>query len=160
MREIKFEIKIPNIKFSSERKFQLKAVLSLLVVVGVFIVKQNFDFTFVGALILAYFGLSLIWKLDSRISAALALFFLIATPVLLMLKNDVLAETSAIYAYYFLVITVAQLIFELKTGQIVAKRPVPRTNFALASSPSTKGAGARLVRGVDNFPEQLKRKIV
>ena len=140
MREIKFEIKIPNIKFSSERKFQLKAVLSLLVVIGAFIAKQNFDFTFAGALILIYFGLSLIWRLSGRISASLALFFLIATPILLMFKNDALAETFAIYAYYFLVITVIRLVFELKNSpKIEEKRPV---------------------RPVDNFPGQPKRKIV
>lgn len=160
MREIKFEIPVPAFLGMQKTKDWFKIGLSILWLAVTIFIGINYTFSFVEILILAYFGLALIWKLDSRISASLALFFLVATPILLILKNDVLAETSAIYAYYFLVITVIQLVLELKNGQIVAKAPVPRTNFALASSPSTKGAGARLVRGVDNFTRHPKRKIV
>lgn len=114
MKEISFEIKIPKIKLSAERKWYLKIFLALLVVFGSFVAMQNFDFTFVGTLILIYFGISILWNLESRIAAALALFFLASCPILLILKNDALAETFAIYAYYFLVITVV--------GEIIALR--------------------------------------
>lgn len=114
MKEISFEIKIPKFEFSGQRKFQFKMTLSLLIIIGAFTVRQYFDFTFVGTLILAYFWISLLWGFSSRIAASLALFFLVCTPLLLILKNAALAETFAIYAYYFLIITVIGEIVALK----------------------------------------------
>ncbi len=114
MKEINFEIKVPTFHISSGWQKKLKVALSVLVVVGSFLTWQNFDVTFVGTLILVYFGISLIWSLSSRISASLALFFLVCTPILLAMKNDALAETMAIYAYYFLVITVMSEIWALR----------------------------------------------
>ena len=114
MKDISFEIKIPKLQLSAERKWYLKIFLSLLVIAGSFVAMQNFDFTFVGTLILAYFGISILWNFESRIAAALALFFLVSCPILLMLKNDALAEMFAIYAYYFLVIVVVGEILALK----------------------------------------------
>ena len=118
MKDLAFEIKIPkfNFKFSDQRKFRLKLGLSLAIIAGAFWAKQNFDFTFIGTLILIYFGIAIVWRLTSRIAAGLALFFLASCPVLLALKNENLAETFAIYAYYFLVITVVGEIFSLKRG--------------------------------------------
>lgn len=114
MKEISFEIKIPNIKFSDGRKFQLKVAVSFLIAAGAFIAKQNYDFTLVGTLILAYFGISLLWSLSGRVAGSFALFFLTCVPILLSLKYDALAETFAVYAYYFLVITVVGEIVALK----------------------------------------------
>lgn len=114
MKEISFEIKVPKIRFSGESRFRLKAGLSLAIVIAAFILRQQFDFTFFGTLILAYFGLALLWRLSSRISGAAALFFLALCPILLIFKNDALAETFAVYAYYFLVITVIQELAFLK----------------------------------------------
>lgn len=45
----------------------------------------------------------LIVEWDSRISIAIALLFLISCPVLLILKEEALAERMAIFAYAFLV---------------------------------------------------------
>lgn len=45
-------------------------------------------------------------------SGGLALFFLALCPFLLVFKKDALAEKSAIYAYYFLVISVILIIIE------------------------------------------------
>jgi hypothetical protein len=114
MKEISFQIKIPRIEFPNQRKFQIKVIVSFLIIVGAFIAKQNFDFTSIGTLILIYFGISLLWNLTSRISASFAMLFLISTPILLILKNNVLAETVAIYAYYFLIIAVVGEIIALK----------------------------------------------
>ncbi|MBA4317849.1 MAG: hypothetical protein C0412_05565 [Flavobacterium sp.] len=114
MKDISFEIKIPKFKLSDQRKLRLKLALSVAMVVGAFAAKQYFEHTIVGTLILAYFGLSLLWGWSSRISASGALLFLAGCPALLILKNDALAETFAIYAYYLLVITVVGEIVDLK----------------------------------------------
>lgn len=116
MRDISFEIKIPKLKFSNQRKFQFRVLLSLAIFIGAFFAKQSFEYTVVGTLILIYFGFSIVWCLTSRIAAACALFFLICTPILLFFKSEALAETFAIYAYYFLVITVVNEILLLKRG--------------------------------------------
>lgn len=108
MKEINFELKLPVFKFSSRRRFQIKAALSLLAVAGAFLLGRNFEYTFFGILILAYFGISLIWSVSSRIAAFLALLFLASCPILLSFKKGDLAETFAVYAFYFLVITVFQ----------------------------------------------------
>jgi len=118
MKDINFEIKIPklNLEFSDQKKFRLKVGLSLAIIAAAFGAKYSFDFTFFGTLILIYFGMAIVWKLTSRIAAGLALFFLASCPVLLIFKNESLAETFAIYAYYFLVITVVGEILSLKRG--------------------------------------------
>ena len=116
MKDISFEIKIPKLKFSGQRKFQFKVILSLAIFIGAFFAKQSFDYTIIGTLILIYFGVSIVWKLTSSIAASFALFFLASCPILLIFKNNDLAETFAIYAYYFLVITVANEILSLNRG--------------------------------------------
>lgn len=50
----------------------------------------------------------------SRIAASLALIFLSLSPLLLALKEEVLAEQMSIYAFYFLFMTVLMAIYELK----------------------------------------------
>ena len=47
-----------------------------------------------------------------KFSASCAIFFLALCPFLLWLKKDAIAEQSAIYAYYFLVISVILMIIE------------------------------------------------
>lgn len=114
MKEINFEIKIPKIRFSGVLRGRLKMIFSVLVVAGAFFAKQNFDFTLFGTFILIYFGVSILWNLSSRIPAVFALLFLASCPVLLILKKDALAETFAVYAYYFLVIAVVNEILALR----------------------------------------------
>ena len=57
-------------------------------------------------IILVYALFSILFGLESKIAASVALAFLAVCPVLLIFKKEALAETAAIYAYYFLVITV------------------------------------------------------
>ena len=53
------------------------------------------------------FGLiSVLFGLDMRISAACALILLVLCPFLLVFNQNSFAETTAVYAYYFLVIAV------------------------------------------------------
>ncbi|WP_412732153.1 hypothetical protein [Minisyncoccus archaeiphilus] len=75
----------------------------------------------VGAYYLWGLSSSLLWGLfliflfcawDSRVIASLALMCLSACPVLLHLKMDKTAEEVAVYAYFFLVMTVVLQIFE------------------------------------------------
>jgi hypothetical protein len=51
---------------------------------------------------------------SSRILAVPALFFLIITPFFLIFKKDLWAESSAIYAYYFLIMAVIMGIYEVR----------------------------------------------
>jgi hypothetical protein len=68
-------------------------------------------------LILLYALISFFFILDSRYAAGTALFFLASCPFLLIFKKDALAESVAIYAYYFLIITVLTQIRELKKAK-------------------------------------------
>ena len=113
MKEISFELKLPVFKFSNRRRFQIKGALSLLAMLGAFLLGRNFDYTYPGTLILAYFGISLIWNFSSRIAAFLALLFLVGCPILLSFKKDDLAENFAVYAFYFLIIVVFQEMISL-----------------------------------------------
>jgi len=86
--------------------------ISLIILVLAFALYKNIivlDF-----LILAYALISFLYILDSRLSAGAALVLLASCPILLIAKKDSLAETMAVYAYYFLVITVITQIRELR----------------------------------------------
>jgi len=62
--------------------------------------------------ILAYALVSILFVIESRIAAGIALLFLTSCPILLIFKKEAMAETIAIYAYYFLVITIITQIRE------------------------------------------------
>jgi hypothetical protein len=90
----------------------------------------------IGLAIGAYFlwGLSssLLWGLflvflfcnwDSRVIASLALISLSSCPVLLQMKQDKIAEEMAVYAYFFLVMTVVlQIVEYIREGREEKKR--------------------------------------
>jgi len=63
-------------------------------------------------IVLTYAIASILFIFESRISAVLALVLLASCPFFLMFKKDDIAEVMAIYAYYFLVITVFTQIAE------------------------------------------------
>jgi len=66
------------------------------------------------------FGLiSVLWGLEMRISAGLALILLVLCPILVAFSASGFAETAAIYAYYFLVIAVLTAIGDhLREGRV------------------------------------------
>jgi len=68
---------------------------------------------FWDVIIMLYLSISVLFILDSRYSASLALFFLILTPIFLSMKKDIIAEMFAVNTYYFLVIAVFTQIREL-----------------------------------------------
>ena len=57
---------------------------------------------------------SIIGPISMRILAAIALFFLSIVPFLLVLDREDQAEQYAVYAYYFLVMTVIRGLIELR----------------------------------------------
>ena len=61
-----------------------------------------------------YALISVLYILDSRWSAGVALLYLASCPVLLFLDRGALAESAAVYAFYFLVITVLTQLQELR----------------------------------------------
>lgn len=68
--------------------------------------------------ILAYGLIAVLFIIESRIAAGFALICLAACPFLLIFKQEILAEAMAVYAYYFLIITVLIQIRELKKESV------------------------------------------
>lgn len=91
-----------------ERRVDL-VVLFLGVLLGAF-----FQWNIVEIFIFVIFLWSIVGPLSSRVLAVPALFFLSATPLLLILDREDQAETFAVYAYYFLVMAVIRAIVELR----------------------------------------------
>ena len=91
-------------------KRNVDIVITLVAVgLGVFLGWEN-----VEVMIFSLFIWSVLNPIPSRYFALGALFFLSLTPFMLILKRDVRAEEFAIYAYYFLVMTVIMGIYEMK----------------------------------------------
>ena len=61
-----------------------------------------------------FFVLFLLYEWENRVFGVLALLALAACPILLALKLDDVAEQVAVYAYFFLVMTVALQLVEFK----------------------------------------------
>ncbi len=87
--------------------------------------KQGIILIIISICIGIYLGLSagLLWFLflafaiygwDNRIIGVMAIICLATCPFLLQFKQDVLAEQIAVYAYFFLVMTVVLQIIEYK----------------------------------------------
>jgi ABC-type multidrug transport system fused ATPase/permease subunit len=91
--------------------FIFKHWLKSLIVIIVFIAVAFFV-SWTAAFFLSFFLAFLIMHLDSRVPIAFALIFLVACPFLLLFQYQKWAETTAIYAYYFLVIGVILQIIE------------------------------------------------
>ena len=52
--------------------------------------------------------------ISSRLLAAVAIFFLVLTPIFLVSGKSIIADQLAIYAYYFLIMTVMMGIYEIR----------------------------------------------
>jgi len=84
-----------------------------LIFYDVFWLTKSYDFLFISLL----FFWALIarrFRFESRISALFALGFLALTPVMLLFGYQAYAEKTAVWAYLFLCITVAQQVYETK----------------------------------------------
>lgn len=71
-----------------------------------------FDWNIVEITIFSVFIWSILGPISTRTLAAAALFFLSVVPFLLVLDREDQAEQYAIYAYYFLVMTVIRAVID------------------------------------------------
>ena len=128
-KEIKITIKLPSVEgtkklynflfFHSKRFFlfvindvktkKIRGVV-LLIMVALIFWKLGINAGLLWFLFLSF----LFYGWENRIIAVCALISLASCPFLLSFKKDAWAETMAIYAYYFLVMTVVLQIVEYK----------------------------------------------
>jgi hypothetical protein len=116
------KINLSNIQLLGKQKMNVKIILSFFAVMGVFIAKQYFDFSFIGFFIWIYFGFSLIWKISSRIAIAISFGFFISCFVLSIFNRNDLAEIMAVQTYFFLIIAVVLQIVAFKRGKNIDMR--------------------------------------
>ncbi|MFA5644684.1 MAG: hypothetical protein WC928_04160 [Patescibacteria group bacterium] len=103
-------------------RIKRRAWMKIFIIAVILIFALFKEIDVINFLVLLYALISFLFILDSRYSAAAALIFLAACPFLLIFKKDALAENAAIYAYYFLVITVLTQIIELYRDSRAEKR--------------------------------------
>lgn len=103
-----------NYLYQKLRALSLRTWLKLFLIAISLIFAVYYEIDVIEFLILLFALVSVLFVLDSRYAAGAALVFLIFCPFLIIFKKEALAEVSAIYAYYFLVITVVTQIRELK----------------------------------------------
>lgn len=89
-------------------------LISMAIILSLALFKRTSGVDFI---VLSYALASIFFIFNSRIAAGMALISLIFCPILLLLKKDAWAEIVAIYAYYFLVITVLTQIREMKSNK-------------------------------------------
>ena len=103
-----------EIKSWEMRKMTLKKVINIAIFLVALGMGIYFKWGVMNTLIFLIFIGIILRPVSSRILAFPALFFLILTPFCLILKNDVLAENLAIYAYYFLIMATIMGIYEVR----------------------------------------------
>ncbi len=91
-------------------KKKLQTILLVIILILLAMREASYEAIALWALFLSF----LFYGWENRIIAGLALLSLASCPFLLIYKREDLAETMAIYAYYFLVMTVVLQIAELK----------------------------------------------
>jgi hypothetical protein len=101
--------------FIKKKFFEIfkRSWLKIIIVVTILLLALFKGIGVLDFIILFYALVSFFFVLDSRIAAGMALISLAACPGLLILKKEALAEAIAIYAYYFLAITVLTQIREM-----------------------------------------------
>jgi len=112
-------INYPKNKISEIKKektlFTVLKILILIIVFGFYLynsIINKKEINILSAFALFYGINSVLFIIESRISAFFAIIFLTLCPILLILKKDTAAENMAVQAYYFLVITVTTQIRE------------------------------------------------
>lgn len=93
-----------------------------IITIAIILVLVIFKSVSVWELLITLYALvSVLYVLDSRLAAGAALVYLAACPVLLFLDRGALAESAAVYAFYFLVITVLTQMRELRREERLEK---------------------------------------
>jgi hypothetical protein len=93
-----------------KRQLGISGYIKLAVILLVLIFSLFEGIYAVDFFVLLFGLISVLFGLDMRISAGFALALLVLCPFLLVFNQNVFAETAAVYAYYFLVITVSTAI--------------------------------------------------
>lgn len=106
------EIKSWEIKKMTSKKALNIFLLAVALGMGIY-----FQWGIMNTLIFIIFIGIILRPVSSRIMAFPALFFLILTPFSLILKQGLLAENFAIYAYYFLILAVIMGIREVRRDE-------------------------------------------
>ncbi|MDD4902601.1 MAG: hypothetical protein PHE24_05720 [Patescibacteria group bacterium] len=112
--DIVITIKIPGLNKSILRSFAgwIKAKKWWLAVLVILEVLIFWKLGISAGLLWLVFISFLFFEWDARIVAFFALVSLACCPFLLIFKNETLAEQMAVYAYYFLIMTVVLQIVE------------------------------------------------
>lgn len=113
VKQVLVEIKSWEIKKMTAQKGLNIFLLLLAVILGGY-----FQWGIMNTLIFLIFIGIILRPVSSRIMAFPALFFLVLTPFALILKQDLLAENFAIYAYYFLIMAVIMGIREVRSEKL------------------------------------------
>jgi hypothetical protein len=98
--------------------------LKLLLIAAIMIVALLKSVGIINLFVLLYALISFLFVCDSRAAASIALLLLASCPMLLLMKKDLWAENTAVYAYYFLVITVLTQIRELRRDDIAVDNSI------------------------------------
>ena len=98
-----------NVFLSDIKNKKWRGLIVLILSFGAF-----FLWNLSSALLWLFFLLFLVYGWENRIIAFLALISLTSCPFLLMFKKDDTAEIMAVYAYFFLVMTVVLQIIEYR----------------------------------------------
>jgi len=86
-------------------------------------------FSFEAIIFLTLFVSFALYAWDSRILTGIALAFLISCPILLISKKEDIAEQMAVYAYFFLVMTVVLQIVEYLKASRKSKEENSKDNL-------------------------------
>jgi len=103
------------------KKLIKKDWLKILIIITILIFALFEGILAFDFLILLYGLISFLFILNSRYAAMSAFVFLILCPIFLAFKKDVVAESLAVYCFYFLVITVFTSLRELKRDKTAQK---------------------------------------
>jgi len=95
------------------QKYSWMFFAKIAIVIIILVLSLYYNITLPNFLTLAYALIAFLFVLDSRYAAGVALLCLAACPILLIYKKDAIAELFAVYAYYFLVITVVGALIEI-----------------------------------------------
>ena len=110
--QVRAEIKSWEIKKVTPKKVLNICIFLLALGMGIY-----FQWGIIETLIFLIFIGIILRPVSSRIMAVPALFFLVLTPFALILKQDVIAENLAIYAYYFLILATIMGIYEVRQNK-------------------------------------------
>ncbi|PIR73469.1 MAG: hypothetical protein COU40_01890 [Candidatus Moranbacteria bacterium CG10_big_fil_rev_8_21_14_0_10_35_21] len=95
------------------KKIFIKRNIDIAIVTIAVLMGAYFEWTIPQIIVFGIFVWIILNPIASRFPAMIALAFLTLTPFFLVFKKKALTEETAIYAYYFLILTVVMAIYEI-----------------------------------------------